>query len=112
MADTASIGFTHVTGGSRADVRDRYGGHAQAAEKVRRGPEEARRDYLGNPGRGGRVEGRDGGPGGFQRAGAFEPLDLAALALKAAKTGGPIAAEVSVNAQGAGAEDLAPISAT
>jgi CO/xanthine dehydrogenase Mo-binding subunit len=35
-------------------------------------------------------------------AGGFDPLPLAAIALKAAKTGGPINAEVSVNAQGAG----------
>ena len=50
------------------------------------------------------VEWKDGKayPAG-SNAGAFEPLDLAALALKAARTGGPIAAEVSVNAQGAGA---------
>src|SRR6202044_1279230 len=36
-------------------------------------------------------------------AGAFEPLDLATLALKAARTGGPLGAEGSVNAQGDGA---------
>ena len=50
------------------------------------------------------VEWKDGKayPAG-SNAGAFEPLDLAALALKAARTGGPIIAEVSVNAQGAGA---------
>ena len=50
------------------------------------------------------VEWRDGQafPAG-SNAGAFEPLDLAALAMKAARTGGPINAEVSVNAQGAGA---------
>ena len=50
------------------------------------------------------VEWRDGQafPAG-SNAGAVEPLDLAALAMKAARTGGPINAEVSVNAQGAGA---------
>ena len=49
------------------------------------------------------VEWKDGKayPAG-SNAGAFEPLDLAALALKSARTGGPILAEVSVNAQGAG----------
>ncbi len=35
-------------------------------------------------------------------AGAFEPLSMAAIALKSARTGGPISAEVSLNAQGAG----------
>jgi CO/xanthine dehydrogenase Mo-binding subunit len=50
------------------------------------------------------VEWKDGMafPAG-SNAGAFEPLDLGAIALKAARTGGPINAEVSVNAQGAGA---------
>src|SRR5205814_7964363 len=36
-------------------------------------------------------------------AGSFEPLSVAEIALKAGRTGGPIAAEVSINAQGAGA---------
>ncbi len=35
-------------------------------------------------------------------AGGFDPLSLADIAIKAAKTGGPIISEVSVNAQGAG----------
>ena len=35
-------------------------------------------------------------------AGSFEPLPLAEIALKAGRTGGPITAEVSVNALGAG----------
>ena len=35
-------------------------------------------------------------------AGSFDPLPLAEIAIKAARTGGPIGAEVSVNAQGAG----------
>jgi hypothetical protein len=35
-------------------------------------------------------------------AGSFDPLPLADIAIKAARTGGPIGAEVSVNAQGAG----------
>jgi CO/xanthine dehydrogenase Mo-binding subunit len=35
-------------------------------------------------------------------AGAFEPLSIAAIALKSGRTGGPISAEVSLNAQGAG----------
>ena len=35
-------------------------------------------------------------------AGSFEPLSLEEIALKAGRTGGPINAEVSINAQGAG----------
>jgi CO/xanthine dehydrogenase Mo-binding subunit len=49
------------------------------------------------------VEWKDGKayPAG-SNAGAFEPLDLATLAMKAGRTGGPIGSEVSLNAQGAG----------
>jgi CO/xanthine dehydrogenase Mo-binding subunit len=49
------------------------------------------------------VEWRDGmaWPAG-PNAGSFEPLPLAEIALKAGRTGGPITAEVSINAQGAG----------
>jgi CO/xanthine dehydrogenase Mo-binding subunit len=101
VADTASIGFTFLTGGSRVTFATGMAA-TQAAEKVvddlkRRAaatwdiPVEA-------------VEWKDGKayPAG-SNAGAFEPLDLAALALRAGRTGGPILAEVSLNAQGAGA---------
>jgi CO/xanthine dehydrogenase Mo-binding subunit len=49
------------------------------------------------------VEWKDGQafPAG-SNAGAFEPLSIAAIALKSGRTGGPISAEVSLNAQGAG----------
>jgi CO/xanthine dehydrogenase Mo-binding subunit len=49
------------------------------------------------------VDWRDGMayPAG-QNAGNFDPLSLADIALKAGRTGGPISAEVSLNAQGAG----------
>ena len=49
------------------------------------------------------VEWKDGMavPAG-SNAGAFPPLSIADLALKAARTGGPIVAEAAVNAQGAG----------
>src|SRR5262249_33971648 len=47
--------------------------------------------------------GRGGGaaPAGAN-AGSFDPLPLAEIAIKAARTGGPVGAEVSVNPQGAG----------
>ncbi|MGE0223613.1 MAG: xanthine dehydrogenase family protein molybdopterin-binding subunit [Acetobacteraceae bacterium] len=101
VADTASIGFTHLTGGSRVTFATGMAA-TQAAERVvdelkKRAAQiwEISADA---------VEWRDGQafPAGTN-AGAFEPLDLAELALKAARTGGPINAEVSVNAQGAGA---------
>ena len=101
VADTASIGFTHVTGGSRVTFATGMAA-TQAAEKVvddlkRRAAE----TWEISPEA---VEWKDGKafPAG-SNAGAFEPLDLSELAIKAARTGGPIVSEVSVNAQGAGA---------
>ena len=49
------------------------------------------------------VEWKDGKawPAGAN-AGSFEPLPLAEIALKSGRTGGPISAEASINAQGAG----------
>ena len=49
------------------------------------------------------VEWKDGKayPAG-PNAGSFEPLPLAEIALKSGRTGGPISAELSINAQGAG----------
>ena len=45
------------------------------------------------------MEGRQGVPAGLN-AGSFEPLDLPAIAARSARTGGPISAEVQINAQG------------
>ena len=101
VADTASIGFTFLTGGSRVTFATGMAA-TQAAEKV---VEELKKRAAATwdiPVEA--VEWKDGKayPAG-SNAGAFEPLDLASLALKQARTGGPINAEVSVNAQGAGA---------
>ncbi len=100
VADTASIGFTFLTGGSRVTFATGMAA-TQAAEKV---VDELKRRAAATweiPVEA--VEWKDGKafPAG-SNAGAFDPLDLAALALKSARTGGPINAEVSVNAQGAG----------
>jgi CO/xanthine dehydrogenase Mo-binding subunit len=100
VADTASIGYTFLTGGSRVTFATGMAA-TQAAEKV---VDELKKRAAATweiPVEA--VEWKDGKayPAG-SNAGAFEPLDLAALALKSARTGGPILAEVSVNAQGAG----------
>jgi CO/xanthine dehydrogenase Mo-binding subunit len=100
VADTASIGFTHVTGGSRVTFATGMA-TVQAAEKVieqLKGRAAILWDISPEA-----IDWRDGAayPAG-PNAGSFEPLSLAELALKAARTGGPIGAEVSVNAQGAG----------
>ena len=101
VADTASIGFTHLTGGSRVTFATGMAA-TQAAERVVDEMKKRAAQIWEIPVDA--VEWRDGKayPAG-SNAGAFEPLDLAAIALKAARTGGPINAEVSVNAQGAGA---------
>jgi len=100
VADTASIGFTHVTGGSRVTFATGMA-TVQAAEKViDQLKQRAAMIWDISPDA---VDWKDGcaipaGP----NAGSFEPLPLADIAIKAARTGGPIGAEVSVNAQGAG----------
>jgi CO/xanthine dehydrogenase Mo-binding subunit len=98
VGDTTSIGFSASTGGSRVTFA---GGMAvtQAAQKV---VEELKKraaiiwDISPEA-----VEWKDGKafPAGAN-AGSFEPLDLAAIAAKAARTGGPISTEVQINAQG------------
>jgi CO/xanthine dehydrogenase Mo-binding subunit len=100
VADTSSIGFSFLTGGSRVTFATGMA-TTQAAEKV---VEELKKraamiwDIAPDA-----VEWKDGKayPAG-PNAGSFEPLPLAEIALKAGRTGGPITAEVSVNAQGAG----------
>src|SRR5690349_21422912 len=100
VADTASIGFSFLTGGSRVTFATGMAA-TQAAEKV---VEDLKRraamvwDIPADA-----VEWKDGKayPAGAN-AGSFEPLSLQEIALKAGRTGGPITAEVSVNAQGAG----------
>ena len=100
VADTASIGFSFLTGGSRTTFATGMA-VTQAAQKV---VEELKKraamiwDISPDA-----VEWRDGcaypaGP----NAGSFEPLPLAEIAMKSGRTGGPITAEVSINAQGAG----------
>ena len=100
VGDTASIGFTHLTGGSRVTFATGMA-VTQAAEKVvEQLKQRAAMIWDISPEA---VEWKDGEavPAGAN-AGGFDPLPLAAIALKSAKTGGPITAEVSVNAQGAG----------
>jgi CO/xanthine dehydrogenase Mo-binding subunit len=100
VADTTSIGFTHVTGGSRVTFATGMAA-TQAAEKVVDELKKRAATIWEIPVDA--VDWQDGKafPAG-SNAGAFDPLDLAALALKAGRTGGPINAEVSLNAQGAG----------
>ena len=100
VGDTTAIGFSASTGGSRVTFA---GGMAvtQATQKV---VEELKKraavtwDISPDA-----VEWKDGKayPAGAN-AGDFEPLPLAELAAKSARTGGPISSEVQINAQGQG----------
>jgi len=100
VGDTASIGFTHVTGGSRVTFATGMA-VTQASERVVEQLKARAAQIWEIPPEA--VDWRDGNayPAG-SNAGAFEPLSLGEIALRAAKTGGPISSEVSLNAQGAG----------
>jgi CO/xanthine dehydrogenase Mo-binding subunit len=100
VADTAAIGFSMLTGGSRTTFATGMA-VTQAAQKIvadlkRRAAQlwSVAEDH---------VEWRDGEAICLDPAKAdTAPLTLAALAAQSARTGGPISAEVSLNAQGAG----------
>src|SRR6266699_2153115 len=100
VGDTTSIGFSASTGGSRVTFA---GGMAvtQAAEKVV--VELKKRAAVIWDISPEAVEWKDGKvyPAG-PNAGSFEPLSLAEIAGKSGRTGGPISAEVQINAQGQG----------
>jgi CO/xanthine dehydrogenase Mo-binding subunit len=100
VADTSSVGFSFLTGGSRVTFATGMAA-TQAAEKVVEQLKARAAQIWDIPADA--VEWKDGQafPAG-SNAGAFEPLSLAAIALKSGRTGGPISAEVSLNAQGAG----------
>ena len=100
VADTSSIGFSFLTGGSRVTFATGMAA-TQAAEKVVEQLKQRAAMIWDIPSDA--VEWKDGKayPAGAN-AGSFEPLPLAEIALKAGRTGGPITAEVSINAQGAG----------
>ena len=100
IADTSSLGYTFLTGGSRTAFasgmavieasKDMIGQLCERAAKIWDIPADA-------------VEWVDGEarPAGAN-AGEFEPLPLAELAGLAGKTGGPIVGRAQINAQGAG----------
>src|SRR5207302_3511027 len=101
VADASSTGYCFLTGGSRVTFATGMA-VTQAAEKaVVELKKRAAMIWDISPEA---VEFKDGKayPAG-PNAGSFEPLSIPEIALKAGRTGGPIAAEVSINAQGAGA---------
>ena len=100
VADTDSIGYTFLTGGSRVTFATGMAAIEAAGKVVEQVRERAAKiwDIPVDA-----VEWEDGyaKPSG-SNAGDFEPLSLAEIAAQAGKTGGPIAATAAINAQGAG----------
>ena len=100
IADTSSLGYTFLTGGSRTAFasgmavieasKDMIGQLCERAAKIWNIPVDAVEWVEG--------EARPAGT----NAGEFEPLPLAELAGLAGKTGGPIVGRAQINAQGAG----------
>jgi CO/xanthine dehydrogenase Mo-binding subunit len=100
VADTASIGFSMLTGGSRTTFATGMA-VTQAAQKIV--ADLKRRAALLWDTAIENVEWIDGVALCLDPAKSdAQPLSLAALAAKSGQTGGPITAEVSLNAQGAG----------
>ena len=101
VADTASTGFCFLTGGSRVTFATGMAVTNAAEKVVGELKKRAAMIWDISPDA---VDWKDGKayPAG-PNAGSFEPLSLEEVALKAGRTGGPISAEVSINAQGAGA---------
>ena len=99
IADTASLGFTFLTGGSRATFSNGLAA-VEAAENAKMDLRGRAAKYWEIPIEA--VEWEDGmaKPAG-SNAGEFDPLSLADLAKLAPKTGGPIAGHAQINAQGA-----------
>ena len=101
VADTSSVGYTFLTGGSRVTFATGMAVCQAADETIKDLKRRAAKiwDIAEDA-----VDWADGcavpaGP----NAGKFPPLPLAEIALKAAKTGGPIGGKAQINAQGAGA---------
>src|SRR5438034_6743107 len=98
VGHTTAIGFSASTGGSRVTFAGGMAVTTAAQKVVEELKKRAAVIWDSSPEA---VEWTDGraGPAGAN-AGSFEPLDLAAIAAKAARPGGPVSAEVEVNAQG------------
>jgi CO/xanthine dehydrogenase Mo-binding subunit len=98
VGDTTAIGYSASTGGSRVTFAGGMAVTTAAQKVVEELKKRAAITWDISPDA---VEWRDGKafPAGAN-AGSFEPLSLAEIAGKAARTGGPISAEVQINAQG------------
>ena len=100
IADTSSIGFNFVTGGSRVTFATGLAVVNSVKEVVRELKVRAAKIWGVDP-EGVVWENGHARPAGHN-VGEFEPLSLAQLAAQAGKTGGPINGHAQLNAQGAG----------
>jgi CO/xanthine dehydrogenase Mo-binding subunit len=100
VGDTASIGFNHVTGGSRVTFATGMAVVRAAEDAVREMRERAAKIWDISPDAVEWVDGyaRPAGP----NAGNFDPLSLKQIAGMSAKTGGPITGHCSLNAEAPG----------
>ena len=100
VADTSSIGYNFLTGGSRVTFAAGMAVVEAAEDVVRQLRERAAKIWEIAVDA---VVWEDGSARpASSNAGDFEPLTLADIAGMSAKTGGPIAGNVQINAQGAG----------
>lgn len=98
VADTASIGYNHVTGGSRVTYATGMA-VVQACEKII-DDMRARAAMIWDVDVSGVVWEKGVARPASAEVGDFEPLTLKDIAAKRAVTGGPIVAEVAINAGG------------
>jgi len=99
VADTASIGYSMLTGGSRTTFATGMA-VTQAAQKIVEDLKRRAAQTWDVPVE--QVEWMDGSAVCIDGAKRGQALSLADLAAKSGNTGGPIGAQVSLNAQGAG----------
>ncbi|MCH9672638.1 MAG: xanthine dehydrogenase family protein molybdopterin-binding subunit [Gammaproteobacteria bacterium] len=100
VADTASLGWNDVTGGSRVTFASGMAVVEAANNVVEELKKRAAKIWDIEPDA---VSWEDGQARPTStNAGEFEPLTLADIALKAARTGGPIVGTAAINAAGAG----------
>ena len=100
IADTSSLGYTFLTGGSRATFSNGVAVREAAQQVIKEMCARAAKIWE-IPADAVTWEDGQAKPAGAN-AGDFEPLSFAEIAQMAGKTGGPIAGHAHLNAQGAG----------
>ena len=99
VADTESVPYSDLTGGSRVTFATGKAVVEAAQDVVRQLKERAAKMWEIDPDQ---VEWKDGHAVAIETD-KYKPLSIADIARKAGKTGGPISGKANINAQGAGA---------